>query len=80
MQRVRTLLAEHTAVPRARIATAAAIVFQHVAVGCAKLSVFVQAVSPFATKAFHYGFIPCVLLLGMRSEPRPKFTDLLTPM
>ena len=33
-----------------------------------------------AIKLFHYGFIPAVLLLGMRSEPRPKLTDLLSPM
>ena len=37
-------------------------------------------VSPYAVKAFHYGFIPFVLFLGMRSEPRPKLLDLLTPM
>ena len=36
---------------------------------------------PYAVKAFHYGFIPFVLLLGMRnSRPRPSFGDLLTPM
>ena len=37
---------------------------------------------PYLTKAFHYGFIPFVLLLGMRSGPaaeRPRLTDLLTP-
>lgn len=80
MQRVRTLLAEHTAVPRARIASAAAVVFRHAAVASAKLQVFVQAISPAATKLFHYGFIPLVIFLGMRSEPRPKLMDLLSPM
>ena len=35
---------------------------------------------PYAVKAFHYGFIPFVLLLGMSSNPRPKIVDLLTPM
>ena len=31
-------------------------------------------------KAFHLGFIPLVIVLGMRTEPRPKLVDLLTPM
>ena len=35
---------------------------------------------PYAVKAFHYGFIPFVLLLGMNSQPKPKLLDLLTPM
>ena len=38
-------------------------------------------VMPYALKAFHYGFVPFVLVLGMTSTtPRPKLTDLLTPM
>ena len=35
---------------------------------------------PYAVKAFHYGFIPMVVLLGMQSTPKPKLVDLLTPM
>ncbi len=35
---------------------------------------------PYAVKAFHYGFIPMVILLGMQSTPKPKLVDLLTPM
>ena len=36
---------------------------------------------PYAVKAFHWGFIPCVLALGViSSNPRPKLIDLLTPM
>ena len=35
---------------------------------------------PYLVKAFRYGFIPFVLMLGMRTEPRPKLLDLLTPM
>ena len=35
---------------------------------------------PYAVKAFHYGFIPLVLFLGLRTEPRPKLIDLLMPM
>jgi len=36
--------------------------------------------SPVALKIFHWGFIPFVVLLGMRTEPRPKLIDLLSPM
>ena len=39
-----------------------------------------NAVFPYAVKAFHYGWIPLVLLLGMRAHPQPKLIDLLTPM
>ena len=39
-----------------------------------------ERVSPVALKAFHWGFIPFVILLGMRTEPRPKLIDLLSPM
>jgi hypothetical protein len=36
---------------------------------------------PYAVKAFHYGFIPFVLFLGVStSNPKPKLMDLLTPM
>jgi hypothetical protein len=35
---------------------------------------------PYAIKAFHYGFIPVVILLGMRTEPRPKLLELRSPM
>ena len=35
---------------------------------------------PYLVKAFHYGFIPLVLVLGMNTTPKPKLTDLLTPM
>ena len=39
-------------------------------------------VFPYLVKAFHYGFIPLVLGLGVfTANPRPKlFWDLLTPM
>ena len=52
-----------------------------------KVSEICTAAAPLAataiavtTKVFHYAFIPAVILLGMRSEPRPKLIDLLTPM
>ena len=35
---------------------------------------------PYLARAFHVGFIPLVIILGMRTEPRPKLVDLLTPM
>ncbi|KAM0887728.1 hypothetical protein ACQ4PT_028821 [Festuca glaucescens] len=28
----------------------------------------------------HYGFIPLVILVGMRSEPRPSLAQLLSPV
>ena len=52
-----------------------------------KVSTFCTVAAPYAataqviiTKVFHYAFIPAVVMLGMRSEPRPKLVDLLTPM
>ena len=39
-----------------------------------------QPLAWYAGKAFHFGFIPLVIVLGMRTEPRPKLVDLLTPM
>jgi hypothetical protein len=29
---------------------------------------------------FQYGFIPLVIFLGMRTEPRPSLAELLRPM
>ncbi len=29
---------------------------------------------------FHYGFIPAIIILGMRTEPRPSLAQLLGPM
>ena len=43
-------------------------------------SVAYDASMPYVVKAFHWGFIPFVILLGMRSDPRPKVIDLLSPM
>ena len=37
-------------------------------------------VLPYAVKVFHWTFIPTVLLLGMRTEPRPRFADLFSPI
>jgi hypothetical protein len=39
-----------------------------------------QPLAWYVGKAFHFGFIPLVIVLGMRTEPRPKLIDLLTPM
>ena len=46
----------------------------------APLQEYWAAAFPYLLKGFHMGFIPFVLFLGMRSEPRPKLMDLLTPM
>ena len=35
---------------------------------------------PFAVKLFHVTFIPTVIFLGMRTEPRPKLADLFSPI
>lgn len=40
----------------------------------------VDTATPYAVTAFQWGFMPLIILLGMRSEPRLKFTDLLSPM
>ena len=34
---------------------------------------------PYAIKVFHVAIIPVVLVLGMRTEPRPKLADLFSP-
>ena len=39
-----------------------------------------QPLAWYVGKAFHFGFIPLVIVLGMRTAPRPKLVDLLTPM
>ena len=44
-----------------------------------RLTIF-EPLLPYLARAFHIGFIPLVIFLGMRSEPRPKLSDLLTPM
>ena len=44
-----------------------------------RLTIF-EPLLPYLARAFHIGFIPLVIFLGMRSEPRPRLSDLLTPM
>ena len=47
----------------------------------ARAAAVVDSVSPTLTKIFHYGLVPLVLLLGVRSaEPRPRLLDLILPM
>jgi len=47
----------------------------------ARAAAVVDFVSPTLTKVFHYGLVPLVLLLGVRSaEPRPRLLDLILPM
>ena len=33
-----------------------------------------------AKVAFHYGFIPLIIIVGMNSEPKPHLSQLLTPI
>ena len=72
MQELRTKV---LAGARAALGTVAAVA----AVAADQLSVL-QPLAWYAGKAFHFGFIPLVIVLGMRTEPRPKLIDLLTPM
>ena len=62
------------------LASSTATAYGYIAHAAHVLSDTLDAATPYATKAFHYGLIPLVIFLGMRSEPRPKLTDLLTPM
>lgn len=39
-----------------------------------------EFVSVFRQPIFHYGFIPLIIILGMRTEPRPTLLQLLSPM
>ena len=73
-------LMERTAAARERLNVLAAPVAERLAPAIAMASDVYTAVLPYAVKAFHYGFIPFVLFLGMQSTPKPKLVDLLTPM
>ena len=65
---------------RARIEALSAPVAERLAPYFFKAQDLFAVALPYAVKAFHYGFIPFVLFLGMHSEPRPKLIDLLMPM
>eukprot|EP00307_Rebecca_sp_RCC1486_P010985 CAMPEP_0119414906 /NCGR_PEP_ID=MMETSP1335-20130426/7237_1 /TAXON_ID=259385 /ORGANISM="Chrysoculter rhomboideus, Strain RCC1486" /LENGTH=56 /DNA_ID=CAMNT_0007439801 /DNA_START=24 /DNA_END=194 /DNA_ORIENTATION=- len=41
---------------------------------------YAEPATEVARTAFHYGFIPLVILLGMRTEPRPTLLALIQPM
>ena len=55
-------------------------VFQQVADATSGMRAALEVVQPTLVKIFHYGFVPLVILLGMRTEPRPSIQDLLSPM
>ena len=55
-------------------------VVEDVAIALTEQLSVLQPLAWYAGKAFHFGFIPLVIVLGMRTEPRPKLVDLLTPM
>jgi hypothetical protein len=65
---------------RERAYAAAGPLAERLAPAVAVVSDVYALVLPYAIKVFHYGFIPLVIALGMRSEPRPKLVDLLTPL
>lgn len=68
---------------RTRLLTAAGAALGHVASVAVLVKERLMVLEPLAWyvgKAFHIGFIPLVIVLGMRSEPRAKLVDLLTPM
>jgi import receptor subunit TOM7 len=33
-----------------------------------------------AKTATHYGFIPLIIFIGMNTEPKPQFSQLLSPV
>ena len=61
---------------RARAQSVALTAFVTVSAGCQKL----EPLLAIGSKVYYYGFIPLVILLGMNSSPRPRLTDLLSPM
>ena len=51
--------------------------------GGSALSAACAATLTLATRAqtlFHWGFIPAIIIIGMRTEPRPSWAQLLGPM
>ena len=73
-------LVDRAVATRERLLAMSAPVVERLAPGLALVQQTWALVQPYAVKAFHYGFIPFVLLLGMNSQPQPKLVDLLTPM
>ena len=65
---------------RERIAQLCSPLTRHLSGANERLQALTEVLSPYAVKIFHYGFIPLVIVLGMRSEPRPALQDLLSPM
>ncbi|KAJ1620484.1 hypothetical protein T492DRAFT_1077648 [Pavlovales sp. CCMP2436] len=39
-----------------------------------------DTISEVLSTTFHYGFIPFVIIVGMRTEPRPTLLQLIQPM
>ena len=65
---------------RKRLSSMTGVAGRQLAGALAVINTGVEIIRPFAVKAFHYGFIPFVIILGIRVEPKPKLIDLLTPM
>lgn len=64
----------------ARIRHAAIAFTSKVGALFAVVQVGLKPVLAIGTNVYYFGFIPLVIFLGMRSNPRPKLIDLLTPM
>ena len=73
-------LEERITLARERLEARLVPVMERLAPALAVASSVYTLCLPYAVKAFHYGFIPMVILLGMQSTPKPKLVDLLTPM
>ena len=65
---------------RERLTTASGKVAERLAAPLSYITAAYDTILPYAVKTFHYGFIPLVLYLGMRSDPKLKLEDLLLPM
>ena len=75
LQRSSTALLQRAEDARYRLETASMPLVEKLA----PLQELYQAALPYAVKVFHVAFIPLVLFLGMRTEPRPKLVDLFSP-
>jgi hypothetical protein len=65
---------------RRRLQAIAHGVLQQVGDAASGVQAALSVVQPTLIKIFHYGFVPLVILLGMRTEPRPSLQELLSPM
>ena len=74
------LQTERVQAARRRLAAVAHGVLQQALDATSGVQAALAVVQPTLIKIFHYGFVPLVILLGMRTEPRPTLQELLSPM